>query len=146
MLWTHKEHPIRSTRVVRGAPFLSLQFGELEMTVDGSGPGCVLWLRLSSPAFSVRSSPAPPPSHGREGESALQSKMGAASGQPRAAGAGWTRVLWSERCCALAWSLPVLLYPVSPSSLARYPQLLLKADEVCSSESPPLPWYVASVS
>lgn len=35
----------------------------------------------------------------------------------------------------------MVLYPVSPSFLARYPHLLLKAEGVCS-ESPPLPWYV----
>lgn len=42
-----------------GAPFLALQFWELEMAGDGSGPGSVLWHRLSSPTFSVGSSPVP---------------------------------------------------------------------------------------
>lgn len=35
------------------------QFWKLEVIVGESGPGCVLWLRLSSPTFSVGSSPAP---------------------------------------------------------------------------------------
>lgn len=35
------------------------QVWELEVIVGGSGPGCVLWLRLSSPTISVGSSPAP---------------------------------------------------------------------------------------
>lgn len=59
-------------------PLSFLQLWELEMTLDGSRAGCVLRLRLSSPTFSVGRSPAPL-SCGRGGESALQSKMGAAS-------------------------------------------------------------------
>lgn len=31
------------------------------------------------------------------------------AGIPLAAGAGWTGVLWSEGCCTLTWSLPVVL-------------------------------------
>lgn len=39
---------------------------------------------------------------GREGESALQGEMGAASRHhPLAAGAGWARVTWGERCCTM---------------------------------------------
>lgn len=53
----------------------------------------------------------------------MQSEMEAANGHPPAAGAGSTGVLWSERCCALAWSLPVpclsLLPGQVPPSLAE---------------------------
>lgn len=61
-----------------------------------------------------------PLGRGRGGESALQSKMGAASRHhPLAAGAGWARVIGARD--AALWSLPVVLYPVSPSSLPWYP-------------------------
>lgn len=75
------------------------QFWQLEVIVGASGPGWVLWLRLSSATFSVGSSPAP--GSWERGESALQSERGAASRHPLAAGAGWAGVLWSERCCTV---------------------------------------------
>lgn len=95
----------------------------------------MLWLRLSSPTFSVGSSPAPVswervkvPCRARWEQPAgitpwLQGQSGAGSSGVRD---------------AALWSLPVVLYPVSPSSLPWYPLLLLKAEGVSSPEFPPL--------
>lgn len=51
-------------------------------------------------------------------------------GGPGSAGAG----------DAALWSLPVVQYLASPSSLPRDPLLLLKAEGVSSPEFPPLLW------
>lgn len=102
----------------------------------------MLWLRPSSPT-SVGSSPGPQVVE--EGVKVpCRTRWELLVVILPAAGAGWTEVFWSERCCAPAWSLPVVLYPVSPSSLAQYPQLLLKAEGISSPASPLLLWYVAS--
>lgn len=111
------------------------QFWQLEVIVGGRGPGRVPWLRLSSPTFSVGA--ALPLCPGKEGESALQRRWEQPAGitpwLQGQSGAGSAGV----RDAALR-SLPVVLYPVSPSSLPCYPLLLLKAEGVSSPEFPPL--------
>lgn len=71
-----------------------------------------VWLGPSSPTFSVGSSPA----RRVVGEGVkvpCRARWEQPAGIPLAAGAGWTGVPWSKGCCTLAWSLPVVLYPVS---------------------------------
>lgn len=80
-----------------------------------------------------------PLGHGRGGESALQSKMGAASRHhPLAAGAGWARVIWSKRCCT------VVLACGTVPCLSTFPALVSLAFAEGGgnffSESPPLLW------
>lgn len=63
-----------------------------------------------------------PLDRGRGGESALQSKMGAASRHhPLAAGAGWARVIWSERWCTVVLACGTVPY------LSIFPALVSSA-------------------
>lgn len=120
----HAGGTLSPARGQAGAPVLSLQFWEPERTADGGGPYSALQLRPPSPTSSVGSSPAPP-SCRIGGESALQSEMGAASGD--SSGCGGRMDLGSpaaapgeRKCCGVAWSLPVVLYPCL-SSLSGTP-------------------------
>jgi len=105
-----------------GAPFLSLQFWELELAVDGSGPSCVLRLGPSSPTFSVGSSPAPRvvgeglkvPCRARREQPAdipplLQGQDGPGSSRARGA------VLWRGPCL---WYCTQSLLPPCPGAPA----------------------------
>lgn len=141
LLWRLRGHRTLRTRAVRFPfPFSA---------VLGAGE-CYrwMWTRLCAVAQTVLThlcGKQPwPPGCGRGSEVPCRTRWEQLVVIPPSAGAGWTGVFWSKRCCAPAWSLPVVLYPVSPSSLARYPQLLLKAEGVSSPTSPLLLWYVAS--
>lgn len=112
-----------------GAPFLALQLWEPEVAVDGSGPGSVLRLRLSSPTISGGSSPVP----------LLVGEGVKVPWRVRCEQTQSHPLLWMERCSLMV--LPCGTVPCLCLFPGQVPPSLLKAERV-SSESPSLPWYV----